>query len=252
MQDLLDEWLVHYHHRPHEGLRHPLMPRKALTPNQMWAALVSVAGHVPVPLTGRDYLELLPVRWQAITPAGITIHHRTYDADLLAPYRGQASPVAGRGGKWEIHYNPHDVRQIWVRLPDGDLTEIPWIHRDHVHQPFNDHTWQHIRTHAQHSHHDDSQQHEAHLADALDQFMRRVHSGHATTAEQTLLARATTTPVPAARHPHHGTAPATDQAAPHDEDDSIDDLDDLPDDGTRPAAATGYGLYDAHEEADKW
>ncbi len=251
-QDLLDEWLVHYHHRPHEGLRHPVMPRKALTPNQMWAALVAVAGHVPVPLTGRDYLELLPVRWQAITPAGITIHHRTYDADLLAPYRGQASPVAGRGGKWEIHYNPHDVRQIWVRLPDGHLTEIPWIHRDHVHQPFNDHTWQHIRTHAQHSNHDDSQQHEAGLADALDQLMRRVHSGHATTGEQALLTRATTTPIPAARHPHHGTAPATDQPAPHEEDDSIDDLDDLSDDGTRPAAATGHGLYDAHEEADKW
>ncbi len=45
LQDLLDEWLVHYHHRPHEGLRHPMMPRKALTPNQMWAALVAVAGH---------------------------------------------------------------------------------------------------------------------------------------------------------------------------------------------------------------
>ncbi|MFC8876011.1 Mu transposase C-terminal domain-containing protein [Streptomyces ardesiacus] len=205
LQDLLDEWLVHYHHRPHEGLRHPLMPRKALTPNQMPAALIAVAGHVPVPLTGRDYLELLPVRWQATTPAGITIHHRTYDADLLAPYRGQASPVAGRGGKWEIHYNPHDVRQIWIRLTDGHLTEIPWIHRNHVHQPFNDDTWQHIRTHAQHSHHDDSQQHEAHLADALDQLMRRVHSGHATTAEQALLARATTTPIPTARPPprHH-------------------------------------------------
>lgn len=23
LQDLLDEWLIHYHHRPHEGLRHP-------------------------------------------------------------------------------------------------------------------------------------------------------------------------------------------------------------------------------------
>ncbi|CAM5545950.1 hypothetical protein SBADM41S_00061 [Streptomyces badius] len=92
LQDLLDEWLVHYHHRPHEGLRHPIMPRKALTPNEMWAALVAVAGYVPVPLTGRDYLELLPVRWQAITPAGITLHHRTYDADLLAPHRGQGLP----------------------------------------------------------------------------------------------------------------------------------------------------------------
>ncbi|MET4644500.1 transposase InsO family protein [Streptomyces atratus] len=48
LPDLLDEWLVH-HHRPHEGLRHPMMPKRALTPNQMWAALIAVAGYVPVP-----------------------------------------------------------------------------------------------------------------------------------------------------------------------------------------------------------
>ncbi|KPH99464.1 Integrase catalytic region [Actinobacteria bacterium OK006] len=252
LQDLLDEWLVHYHHRPHEGLRHPMMPRKALTPNQMWAALVAVAGHVPVPLTGHDYLELLPVRWQAITASGIRIHHRTYDHDLLAPYRGQPSPHTGRNGKWEIHYNPHDVRQIWVRLPDGQLTEIGWIHRDHVHQPFNDHTWQHIRTLTLHGNHHDAEQHEADLADALDQLMRRVHSGHATKAEQALVARTATVPLPAARHSEEDTGQGADDPAQWDEDDSIDDLDDLPDDGTHPAPATGFGLYDAYEEADKW
>ena len=62
----------------------------------------------------------------------------------------------------------------------------------------------------------------------------------------------TTLPVPAARHPQYGTGPATDESAQHGEDDSIDDLDDLPDDDTRPAAAAGFGLYDAYEEADKW
>ncbi len=141
LQDLLGEWLVHWHHRPHEGPRHPVLPRAALTPNQMWAALVSVAGYVPIPLSGSDYLELLPVRWQAITERGIRVHHRTYDCDLLGPYRGQESEVAARGGKWEVRINPHDVRQIWVRLPDGQLAEIPWIHRDHAHRPFNDRTW---------------------------------------------------------------------------------------------------------------
>jgi transposase InsO family protein len=252
LQDLLDEWLVHYHHRPHEGLRHPLMPKKALTPNQMWAALIAVAGHVPVPLTGRDYLELLPVRWHAITASGIRIHHRTYDADILAPHRGRPSPVAGRSGKWEIHYNPHDVRQIWIRLPDGDLTEIPWIHRDHVHQPFDDHTWQHIRTLTLQGSHGDTEQHEADLADALDQLMRRVHTGHATKTEQALLARTTAALIPTARHPQHDTDPTTDESAQHGEDDSIDDLDDTPDDDFTPSPATGFGLYDAHEEAGKW
>ncbi|MFE3708747.1 Mu transposase C-terminal domain-containing protein [Streptomyces scopuliridis] len=217
----------------------------------MWADLVAVAGHVPVPLTGHDYLELLPVRWQAITASGIRIYHRTYDADLLAPYRGQPSPITARGGKWEIHHNPHDVRQIWVRLPDGELTEIPWIHRDHVHQPFNDHTWQHIRTPALHDNHGDTEQYEADLADALDQLMRRVHSGHATTTEQALIARTTAIPLPTARRQEHDTGQSADGPAQRDEDDSIDDLPDLPDDDTL-AAATGFGLYDAHEEADKW
>ncbi|MFI1769240.1 hypothetical protein ACH41H_45440 [Streptomyces sp. NPDC020800] len=40
--------LPHRHrHRPHEGLRHPLMPRKALTSNRMWATLIAVTGYMP-------------------------------------------------------------------------------------------------------------------------------------------------------------------------------------------------------------
>ncbi|MEU2065191.1 hypothetical protein [Streptomyces sp. NPDC013455] len=67
--------------------------------------------------------------------------------------------------------------------------------------------------------------------------------------QQALLARATTTPVLVAQHPHPGTAgPTTGEPAQHGEDDSNDDLDD----DTRPAAAAGFGLYDAYEEADKW
>ncbi|MFD7529878.1 MULTISPECIES: hypothetical protein [unclassified Streptomyces] len=82
---MLEESFAHFHHRPHEGLRHPVLPKVALWPNQMWAALASVAGSVPVPLSRSDYLELLPVRWQAITEHGIRLHHHTYDHDLLGP-----------------------------------------------------------------------------------------------------------------------------------------------------------------------
>jgi hypothetical protein len=192
------------------------------------------------------------VRWQTITASGIRIHHRTYDADLLALHRGQASSVAGRGGKWEIRYNPHDVRQIWVRLPDGELTDIPWIHRDHVHRPFDERTWQHIRTVALHGNHGDAEQYEADLTGALDQLMRRVHSGHATRTEQALLARTAHVPVLAARAGDHGTEAPVGSPAQLDENDSIDDLDDLPDDDIRPAPAAGFGLYNAHEEAATW
>ena len=60
LQALLDEWVVAmWQNRRHEGLRDPLSPGKALTPNERYAALVAVAGYVPVPLGPEDYLELL-------------------------------------------------------------------------------------------------------------------------------------------------------------------------------------------------
>ncbi|MFI6476039.1 transposase [Streptomyces sp. NPDC050516] len=262
LQDLLDEWLVHYHHRPHEGLRHPTMPKVALSPNEMWAALVCVCGYVPVPLSRSDYLELLPVRWQAITEHGIRLHHRTYDHDLLGPYRGQDSGVAARGGKWEVHTNPHDVRQIWVRLPGLGLAEIPWIHRDHAHQPFNDRTWQYLQTiTTRHTGHD---RYEADLAEALDQLMRRAHAGQATAREEYLLARHTTarTLPPAPEDESEGEVRGQERnmAAADGEEDSLDSLDQDAEGAAEdeeawggPAApVAGYGLYDAQEEADKW
>ncbi|GAA2997290.1 hypothetical protein GCM10020229_07180 [Kitasatospora albolonga] len=61
LQDLLDEWIaVEWQNRPHEGLRHPSMPAVALSPNEMWGALLGTCGHVPVPLGKADYVELLP------------------------------------------------------------------------------------------------------------------------------------------------------------------------------------------------
>lgn len=262
LQELLDEWVVHYHHRPHQGLRHPMLPKIALSPNQMWAALVAVAGYVPVPLTGNDYLELLPVRWQAITEHGIRLHHRTYDHDLLGPHRGQPSTVAGRGGKWEIHYNPHDVRQIWIRLPDGQLTEIPWIHRDHTHQPFNDRIWHYLRTITGQRAGQDAEQAEAALAEALDALMRRARAGQATAQEQHLLNRTTTVRTPPPRRSESPyQAPPPHPGATYAGEDSLDGLDqgqetqDLAQDETMdgPAASvSGYGLYDAEEEALKW
>ncbi|MGW7200259.1 hypothetical protein [Streptomyces chryseus] len=112
-----------------------------------------------------------------------------------------------------------------------------------------------VKTLALHGNHGDAEQYEAGLADALDQLMRRVHSGHATKTEQALLARTAQVPLPTARQPGHDTARPTDSPAQQEaegENDSIDDLDDLPDDDFSPVPVAGFGLYDAHEEADKW
>ncbi|WP_257584463.1 hypothetical protein [Streptomyces sp. TLI_146] len=90
----------------HDALRHPVLSRTVLSPNEMWAALLGVCGYVPLPLSGRDYLALLPVRWCAITGRGIRIDHRTYDDAVLNEHRGQSSGIPLRGGKWEVHHNP--------------------------------------------------------------------------------------------------------------------------------------------------
>ncbi|WP_199846673.1 Mu transposase C-terminal domain-containing protein [Streptomyces sp. CB01201] len=225
---------------------------------------------MPLPLTRNDYLELLPVRWQAITEHGIRIHHRTYDHDVLGPHRGEPSPVAGRGGKWEIHTNPHDVRQIWIRLPQLGLTEIPWIHRDHAHQPFSEQTWRYLRTTIARQAREDAPQAEAALAEALDALMRRARTGQATNQEQHLLTRTTTPRTPPPPRSHNTIPPTRPgPGAPHTEADSLDgpdqdqEQDQNQDQDTEDLAygqatdgpavpVAGYGLYDAAEEALKW
>ncbi|MFX9127610.1 hypothetical protein ABTN71_19615, partial [Acinetobacter baumannii] len=72
LQDLLDEWLLAgWQTRPHDALRDPLAPRRVLSPNEKYAALVAAAGYLPLTLTGEDYLELLPVTSRQINAYGI-------------------------------------------------------------------------------------------------------------------------------------------------------------------------------------
>ncbi|MEU3962797.1 transposase [Streptomyces buecherae] len=265
LQDFLDEWITcGWQNRPHDGLRHPVLPKTALTPNQMWAALITISGYVPVPLTGADYLELLPVRWQPITERGIRLDYRTYNHDILDPHRSQRSPVTARDGKWEVHYNPHDARQIWGRLTDGQLHEIPWIHRDHVHQPFNDAIWRHVQAEVELR--GDREQHEADLADALDQLLRRTR--HPADTEQKARRRRASRSGTAAQLPDlpGQRRPLDAETAPAPTPDWSENLDDLisldtaaetgtskPEGtGVLPAEAGGYGLWDAEAEAEQW
>ncbi|MFD7529877.1 hypothetical protein ACFV8E_20155 [Streptomyces sp. NPDC059849] len=95
-------------------------------------------------------------------------------------------------------------RQVWVRLPGLGLTEIPWIHREHAHQPFNDRTCQYLRTATAHRAGTDAERAEADLAEALDHLMRRALAGQATAQEQHLLARTTTIRTPPPPHSRSG------------------------------------------------
>jgi hypothetical protein len=277
LQDLLDEWITAcWQNRSHEDLRHPAISGAALSPNEMWGALVAWCGYVPIPLTGADYPELLPVRWQAVTERGIRIGHRTYDAPCLDAHRGQPSPVASRAGKWEVHTHPHDVRHAWIRLSDGHLHQVPWIDREHVQGPFDDavrrQTGQAVEQRAAHA------QHQADLTDAAGQLLARASAGPGTgPADPTAGQSARAAAAGLARRPDEAgddecrssdarrTTPAQARTAPAQWEPGEDSLDAL-DNGARPGSSHGSGgahdqpgpgqgvfaVYDADLEAEQW
>ncbi|MFF4673835.1 transposase [Streptomyces sp. NPDC001279] len=266
LQELLDEWVIcGWQERRHEALRHPMMPQVAVSPNEMWAALVALTGHVPVPLSADDYVELLPLRWQAVNDYGIRFGYRTYDHPGLNPYRRRRSPRADKNGRWEVHHNPYDPNRVWVRLPEGWL-EVPWVHAEAVRRPFTAFTFDHVRRTVERRH--GREEHEAAIAQALDALLRRASQGLGSRRERTVAARAQaaaqmTDPSPAppaavacaSRGASYGlpgsfAAPLED-ADGWDTDDSLDDLEDDPDGEDYLLAALADGQDAAAGHADE-
>lgn len=147
LQELLDEWLIAvWQNRPHDGLRDPLHPGRSFTPNEKYAALIETAGYVPVPLSGEDYIELLPATWRTINAYGVKLNHRTYDAEALDPLRHQDSGIAEHNGHWEIHYDPYSVSTVWLRDHHrGGWITLPWKQLHRVAAPFGELAWDHTR-----------------------------------------------------------------------------------------------------------
>lgn len=180
LQSLLEEWTVAvWQNRPHDALRDPDSPKRAFSPNEKYATLLESCGYVPAPLSGEDYIELLPERWQAINAYGIRINHRTYDARELTPMRRQHSGVTEKKGLWEIHYDPYDVSRIWVRDRRSEPTRwitVFWKHLHRVGVPFGEMAWDHAREQVPSGS-------EEQIADAAAALLRRAHDGPSTEAD---------------------------------------------------------------------
>jgi hypothetical protein len=237
LHDLLDEWLLcGWQCRPHDALRDPYFPRTVLSPNDKYAALVAAAGYLPLTLTGEDYLELLPVAWRAINDYGIRIDYRTYDSPGLGPWRRQHSGIAARRGLWEVHQDPYDLSQVFVRTPDGWVT-APWTHLPMISAPFADFTWRHARKLAAQAGRDDTNQTE--VARVLDELLTRAQAGPpADTATARVAAR---TRVAAAAH----RPPPREKPAPADSDSDEGG-------GGQLATVVPFGVFDADAEASRW
>jgi putative transposase len=238
LQDLLDEWLLAgWQPRPHDALRDPLLPRRALSPNEMYAALIAAAGYLPLTLSGENYLELLPVEWRQINAYGIRIGYRTYDCAELGPWRLQHSGVTARRGLWEVHCDPYDATHVFVSTPDGWVS-VPWTHLPMVAAPFAEFTWRHARALAAEQGRDDTN--ETEVARVLDDLLTRAQAGPVNKLSDRIAAR---TRVAAAAH---RPSPIDDATRPEPGKPA-----DGEDDGPR-ATVIPFGIFDADAEAERW
>lgn len=255
LQDLLDEWIVAlWQNRPHDGLRHPLCPGKALTPNEQYAALIEVTGYVPVPLGADDYIELLPATWRVINSYGVKIRHRTYDCKALNPYRRQSSGIAGHNGRWEVHHDPYDVTRIWVRNHlDGGWITVPWTHLKNTPTPFGEQAWTQAQEILARRGADPAT--EAEIAGAVNALLDKAEQGpHAATNkpghtkhDRRVAARTRATTESA--WPKPVDDPVTDTAEDQQDQDDVSPTVN-PEEGL--AKVIPLGIFDAREEAKKW
>ncbi|MFF1962472.1 integrase [Streptomyces sp. NPDC058232] len=147
LDDLLQQWIaLGWQNRKHEELQNPYdVNLPPLTPNQMYAACVQVAGYLPVPLGRDDYLRLLPTAWVGVTDEGIKFMNRVYEnaKDELGPYRRRRSGLGGkRRGGWELRYNPYAPEHVWLRDHEQDIwIEATFRHQQLINAPWTQYLW---------------------------------------------------------------------------------------------------------------
>ena len=221
------------------------MPGRALTPNEQYAALVEVAGYVPVPLSANDYIELLPVTWGAVNAYGIKVSNRRYDCADLNPYRHQDSGVAARKGLWEVHHDPYDVTRIWVRdSREGGWITVPWTQLKAAAVPFGEAAWdQARRLLARRGEDPATEQDLARAAAALLDKAEHTAAGESSPSkkDRRAAARARAIAAPAWPRPDAQSAEADNHAGEPGADD----------DERPPAKVIALGIFDPFEEASK-
>jgi hypothetical protein len=209
LQELFDEWVIAWQNRPHEGLSHTWGEGRDLSPNEMYAACVGISGYVPLPLSGDDYIELLPTAFRTVNDYGITIDNRTYDCKALNPYRRLDSGLPGGNVKrWEVHYDPYDITVVWLRdHRANEWVTVPWVYRSLAGQPFGLALWEHARRMTMDR--SGPRPAEGDIARSAADLLRRAHSQDLAKEEARAVAVDANRPV----HPRS---------------DSLDDLDDEP------------------------
>lgn len=142
LEALLREWVaVVYHRRPHDGLGEAGLWSLRLSPAQMFEHGIARAGYIEVPRDPCLAYHFLAVEWRTIQHYGFEIDHRYYRGKGLAGYTAlEASPYPDKGGKWPVHVDPDDVRQVYFfdLKSTKQWHALPWTHAADCEGPMNE------------------------------------------------------------------------------------------------------------------
>ena len=128
---------VDYHRRPHTGLIWPGTEEQALTPLEMFDAMLASTGRLHYPQHPDLIYQFLPIRWLTIRHAGIEYKNMAYDAEVLDEFRDcRAGAFRDKDAAAPFHYDPRDTTRLWFRHPETDrIHEIPWRGRHLLYAP---------------------------------------------------------------------------------------------------------------------
>ena len=115
LEALLREWVATvYHRRPHDGIGETGLWALRMSPAQMFEHGITRAGYLEAPRDPCLAYQFLAVEWRTIQHYGFEIDHRYYRGPGLAGYSaGDKSPFHEKGGRWPVHVDPDDVRQVY-------------------------------------------------------------------------------------------------------------------------------------------
>jgi transposase InsO family protein len=112
---------IEYQNAPHEGLRHPSLPKTILTPNQMIDVAMATSGFIPIPIDTNLQIELLSTAWRKVTDEGIRVGNLSYDfpgASVLDDFRNKPAPYGSQQNsdgerRWRIKVDRRDLSSVW-------------------------------------------------------------------------------------------------------------------------------------------
>ena len=115
LEALLREWIAAvYHRRPHDGIGETGLWALRMSPAQMFEHGVTRAGYLEAPRDPYLAYHFLAVEWRTIQHYGFEIDGRYYRGPGLQGYvAGEKSPFHERGGRWPVHVDPDDIRQVY-------------------------------------------------------------------------------------------------------------------------------------------